>query len=54
MCLVVGNGRNVRLRLDDWIGVGSSCNLFPRVFMMMFNKEPTFCECFKVGDGCTL
>lgn len=39
VCLVVGNWKDVRYRLDDWVGVEPLCNMFPKIFMMMFNKE---------------
>ena len=35
----VGNGKDVRLWLDDWVGVRSLCGLFPILFRLVANKE---------------
>lgn len=36
---MVGNGRDVRFWLDDWMGVGALCRLFLRLFRLEDNKS---------------
>ena len=51
---VVGEGSEVRFWLDDLVGVGPLCGLFPRVFRVVSNKESTVNEYYEVRDGCPL
>lgn len=46
----VGEGANVRFWLDDYEGVGPLCNLFPRVYEVVSNKE-SFAKDFMFGWG---
>ena len=50
----VGNGRDVRFWLDDWVRVGPSCGLFPRLFRLVANKESFVRDCFEVRSGCNV
>lgn len=34
----VGDGESIHFWFDDWVGVGPSCILFPRVFGVVCNK----------------
>ena len=49
-----GNGRDVRFWLDDWVRVGPSCGLFPRLFRLAANKESYVSDCFEVRSGCNV
>lgn len=35
----VGDGRDVKFWNDDWVGRGSLCGLFRRMFRVVSNKE---------------
>lgn len=49
---IVGDGRNVRFWLDNWVNVGPLCVLFPRLFRLAVDKESSISDCFVVRSGC--
>ena len=51
---VVGEGRNVRFWLDDWIVVGPLCGVFHRVCRVVSNKESYVSDYNEETDGCIL
>lgn len=48
---VVGNGRSVRFWLDNWVGVGPLCRLFPKLFRLSVNKEASVSDCYEMRNG---
>ena len=52
MRFLVGDGQAVRLWLDDWVGIGPFCGLFPMLFRLTVNKESSVSDCFEVGNEC--
>lgn len=49
---VVWDGGDVRFRLDDWVGVGPFCGLFPRLFILVVKKDSSVRDCFELRGGC--
>lgn len=42
----VGQGRRARFWLDNWIGLGPFCVLYPRVFRVVTNKDSFVRDCY--------
>ena len=47
---MVGDKRNVIFWLDDWVGVGSLCELLPRIFRAVSIKESVVSDCYEMRD----
>lgn len=45
-------GRDIGFWMDDWVGVRPPCELFPRVFMVVSNKESKVIYYYEVKEGC--
>lgn len=48
---VVGDGRCIRFWFDDLVGRGPLCELFPRLFRVVSNKEVYISDYYEVRDG---
>lgn len=48
---VVGDGRDVKFLINDRVGVGTLCELFPRVFRVMSNKESAVSNYYEGREG---